>query len=203
MRPMGRELIENAWPKRWDISSLIVVFAFTSLSNAFGMTPPFYELQIWLARTLRTTNEPLLLAIVFAVLSLLLPAAVGLGAAWLSRASSGHNEPLRVTFSRYAPAFAPLAFAIWLAHYTFHFAIGALTIIPVIQAFAIDHGLTFLGAEPNWQLGPILSGNSILPLQTFIILAGFAGSLLVGNRIPALRRAAQCEPLRLLQAPRA
>lgn len=181
MRPYGRELVDNAWPRRWDVSFLIMVFAFSGLSNAFGMVPPFYDLQLWLATTLGTTDEFLLLALTFSLMMLVLPAVTGLGAAALSRAMSGQDEPLRASFSRYAPAFAPLAVAVWAAHYAFHFVTGALAIIPVFQTFLNDHGLVWLG-KPNWQLGPIMPGEWILPLQTIIVLAGFAGSLYVGNR---------------------
>ena len=183
VRPHGRELMENAWPRRWDVSFLILVFAFAGLSNAFGMVPPFYDLQLWLSGALGTTSELFLLGLTFGLLNLALPAAAGLAAAWLSRMLSGQPEPLRATFSRYAPAFAPLAVAVWLAHYSFHFVTGALAIIPVFQTFLNDHGLTFLGTEPNWQLGAILPGAWILPLQTIVVLAGFAASLFVGNRI--------------------
>jgi hypothetical protein len=183
IRPPGRELVENAWPRRWDISFLVMVFAFASLSNAFGMVPPFYELQLRLSAALNTANEFVLLGLIFGLLNLALPAVLGLGAAWLSRALAGVSEPLRVSFSRYAPAFVPLAVAIWLAHYGFHFATGALAIVPVFQNFLLDHGLAWLGAEPAWGLGPILPGGWILPLQTVIVVAGFAASLFVGNRI--------------------
>ncbi len=183
VRPPGEELTQNAWPRRWDVSFLILVFAATSLSNAFGMVPPFYDLVAWLAGVLGTANEFLLLAIVFAVMNLLLPAAVGLGAAWLSRALAGQDEPLRVSFSRYMPAVMPVAFAVWLAHYLFHFVTGALAIIPVFHTFLLDHGIGLMGPEPNWQLGAIMPGDWILPMQTVIVLLGFLGSLYVGNRI--------------------
>jgi polyferredoxin len=183
VRPSGRELVERSWPRRWDVSFLILVFAFASLSNAFGMVPPFYDLQLWLSEALNTTNEFALLALIFGLLNLALPAAVGLGAAWLSRTAGGQAEPLRVSFSRFVPAFAPLAFAIWLAHYGFHFATGALTIVPVFQTFLLDHGLARLGATPHWGLGPILPGSWILPIQTVIVLVGFGASLFVGHRI--------------------
>ena len=182
VRPPGRELVENAWPRRWDVSFLILVFAFAGLSNAFGMVPPFYNMQLWLAGALGTTNEFLLLALTFSIMNLLLPAAAGLGAAALSRGLAGQDEPLRVSFSRYVPAIAPLAVSIWAAHYAFHFATGALAIIPVFNTFLNDHGLTWFG-EPNWQLGPIIPGQWILPLQTIVVLAGFASSLYVANRI--------------------
>ncbi|MFO7661616.1 MAG: FesM [Chloroflexota bacterium] len=184
VRPYGRELVDSkAWPRRWDLGLLILVFAFTGVSNAFGMVPPFYDLQTWLARTLNISHEGLLLLVIFVLLGLALPVSAGLGAAWLSRRLAGLSEPLRVSFSRFAPAFVPLAFAIWLAHYGFHFATGALAIIPVLQTFLLDHGLAWLGSRANWTLGPLFPGTWILPLQTAIVLGGFAGSLLIGHRI--------------------
>lgn len=183
VRPPGRELVDDAWPRRWDVSFLVLVFAFTAVSNAFGMVPPFYDLQAWLAGALGTANEALLLALTFAALNLALPAGVGLAAAWLSRALAGRTEPLRVAFSRFMPAFAPLAVAVWLAHYGFHFATGALTIVPVLQSFLLAHGLAWLGAEPNWALGAVMPGGWLLPLQTVVVLLGFGAALFVGRRI--------------------
>lgn len=183
VRPIGRELVEPAWPRRWDVSFLIIAFAFAALSNAFGMVPPFYDLMTWLSVSTGIRSEIVLLALVFSVLNLALPAAAGLSAAAISRALAGKPEPLRVTFSRFAPAFIPLAVALWLAHYAFHFLTGVLAIIPVLQTFLLDHGIAILGAEPNWRLGGIIPGDWILPLQTVMVLAGFAGSLYVGNRV--------------------
>ncbi len=182
IRPPGRELVEQAWPRRWDISLLVLVFAFASVSNAFGMVPPFYDLYAWLSGALGITNEFVLLALIFTLLNLVAPVVLGLAAAGISRSLSDPGEPLRVAFSRFTPAIVPLAFAIWLAHYGYHFVTGALTVIPVTQSFLLDHGLNWFGA-PNWALGPILPGDWILPAQTVIVLAGFGLSLFVGNRI--------------------
>ncbi len=182
-RTPGRELVREAWPRRWDVSFMVLVFAAAALSNAFGMVPPFYDLQLQLATWLNTTNEALLLGITFAISTLLLPAAAGLAAAWSSRALGGIDEPLRLSFSRFAPAVVPLAVAIWLAHYGFHFATGALAIIPVTQTFLIDHQILLFGSEPAWQLGPILPGRWLLPLQIIIVAAGFGLSLYVANQI--------------------
>ncbi len=183
IRQPGRELTQGAWPRRWDLAFLVFVYAFAGISNAFGMVPPFYELEQLLAARLSITNEGVLLLIIFGVLNLLLPATVCLGAAWLSRRLSHKPEPLRVAFSRYAPAFMPLAFAIWLAHYGFHFSTGALAIIPVAHSFLLDHGLGWLGATPNWTLGAIMPGSWLLPLQALIVLVGFGGSLAVSSSI--------------------
>ncbi len=185
-RSRTRELTTpGAWPRRWDLAFLVMVFTFASISNAFGMVPPFYALQAWLANWLPINNEAVLLLLIFGVGILLFPAAICLGAAWCSRQLSGTagHTPLRVAFTRYAPAFVPLGFAVWLAHYGFHFATGALAIIPVFQNFLLDHGLTWLGQTPNWQMSAILPGSWLLPLQTIIVLAGFGGSLYVANEI--------------------
>ncbi len=187
-RPRFRELTTvGAWPRRWDISLLVMVFAFAGVSNAFGMVPPFYTLETRLAEWLNTTSEAFILALIFGIGNLLLPTAVGLAAAWTSRYLSRTNEPLRVAFSRYAPAFVPLAMTTWLAHYGFHFTAGALTILPVFHNFLLDHGVTWLGETPNWQLGAILPGSWLRPLQTIIILTGFGCSLYVANRIAQQR----------------
>jgi len=183
VRPPGRELVDDAWPRRWDVSFLVLVFAFAAVGNAFGMVPPFYDLLAWLAGALGTANEALLLGLTFATLFLALPAAAGLGAAWVSRALAGQPEPLRVALSRFAPAFVPLAVAIWLAHYGYHLTIGGLGIVPVLQSFLLAHGLSWLGETPNWALAAVLPGGWLLPLQTVIVLLGFGLSLFVGQRI--------------------
>jgi ferredoxin len=183
-RPPAQELARGTWPRRWDLAFLALMLTFTAISNAFGMVPPVYLLEEKLAGWLNTRSEALILFLIFALSNLLLPASLGLGAAWLSRQLSGTRErdSLRLVFTRYAPAFVPLGFAIWLAHYGFHFATGALTIVPVIQSFLLDHGLPLPITTPNWALSAIIPGGWLLPLQSGIVVAGFAGSLhLIGG----------------------
>jgi polyferredoxin len=197
--PLRELTTPGAWRHRPDLAFLVLVFAFASLSNAFGMVPPFYDLQARLAGWLGTTSEPLLLALLFGFSNLLLPAAAGLGVAWLSRRLSGaaRDVPLSRVLTRYAPAIVPLSIAIWLAHYGWHFATGALTLIPVLQSFLLDHGVTWLGPAPNWQLGPILPATWLLPLQSLVVAAGFVASLTVADR---LSRAAEARPEQAVRA---
>ena len=176
------ELTGGAWPRRWDVALLALVFAFTALGNAFGMVPPVYELEAALARWLGTTNEVLILALIFGVIYVLLPALAGVGAAWLSRRLAG-GKSLRVVLARYAPAVVPLGFAVWFAHYWFHFASGALTIVPVLQSFLIDHGVTLLGSAPNWRLGAILPADALLLLELGSVLIGLLASFAVLRQI--------------------
>jgi ferredoxin len=183
VRPPARELARGAWPQRWDLAFLALMLTFTGVSNAFGMVPPVYVLEAKLATWFNSNSEALILFLIFGGTNLLLPAALGLGATWLSRALAGvgERESLRVVFTRYAPTFIPLGVAIWLAHYGFHFATGALTIIPVFQDLLLDHGLPL--PPPNWMLSSILPTSWLLPLQTGIIVAGFLGSLTVAGRV--------------------
>lgn len=183
--PLRELAAPDSWRRRWDLGFLALVFAFASLSNAFGMVPPVYELEILLAERLRTNSEAVVLLLIFGGANLVLPAVLGLGAARLSQVFTGpaKRESLRAVFARYAPAVIPLAFGVWLAHYGFHFATGALTIVPVFQNFLLDHRVSLLGAKPDWTLGAILPFSWLLPLQTVILLAGLAGSLyVVGER---------------------
>jgi hypothetical protein len=180
--PLAEVGRKDAWPRRWDLNVLVLVFAFAGLSNAFSMTPPVYELEAWLGGVLGTQNEGVLLALIFGVLNLLLPLGLGVGAAALSRRLAGRAEPLRHTLSRYAPALMPITFAIWFAHYAgFHFLTSALTIVPVFQNFLLDHGLAWVG-QPNWALGPVLPAVWMDPLELLVIVAGFGASLWVAGR---------------------
>ncbi len=199
--PQPRRLA-SPWPRRWDTAFLALVFAFAGLTNAFGMTPPVYALAAALSQALGTQSEALILALIFGVFMLLLPAALGLGAAWLSRrAGAGRQQrpesSLRAIFARYAPTVLPLAFAIWFAHYWFHFASGALTIVPVMQAFLIDHGVTVLGRQPNWTLGPIMSDDAAFLLMLAALAVGYLASLYGLSRTAAAEGNARARPAML------
>lgn len=173
------ETSHDNWSARWDLSLLVIIYAFASLGNAFGMVPPFFALETWLANLLNTTNEAFLLLLIFGTILLVLPIGLSLLAAWLSRTLAQRPEPLRHTLGRYAPAFAPLGFAIWLAHYGgFHFLTSALTIVPVTQNFLQDHGLTFLG-EPDWTLAAIVPPGLLDGLELGVVLLGLLASLYV------------------------
>jgi hypothetical protein len=156
------------------------------------MVPPVYALEAWLGRQLSTDSDALVLLLIFGVLDVALPLALGVAAAWLSLRVSGAvhrgrqlagRDGIRVVLARYAPAVVPLGFAIWFAHYMFHFATGALTALPVLQSFLIDHGLAVLGTEPNWALGPVLPAAWLFPLEAITVAIGFLASTYVLYRI--------------------
>jgi ferredoxin len=178
-RAPGHELSQpDAWPKRWDVSLLVIILAFMGMSNAFGMVPPVYELERWLAETFHIGSEFVLLLIIFAVANLLLPLGFALLAAWLARmlTRSQRKYSMRDVVAAFAPAFVPLGLGIWIAHYSFHFLTGALTIIPVFQEF--------LGLPGEWQQfgGMILDVSAIGLLQAAALLGGLLWSVTIAQR---------------------
>ncbi len=176
-RAPGRELLQaEAWPQRWDVSLLVIILAFTGLTNAFGMVPPVYELQRALAAALNTNSEFLVLLIIFGVGNLLLPTGIAVLAALLSRAltGSGRKYSLRHTVAAFAPAFVPVGLGIWIAHYMFHFLIGAFTIIPVFQEF--------LGLRGEWVRFSISADMGLIALvQGAALLGGVLWSLYIAQ----------------------
>jgi ferredoxin len=178
-RPLA-QLTGKTWPRRWDLAFLVVAVTIMGVSNAFGMVPPVYALEDWLAATLGLTSDALRLLVLFGLLNLALPALALFGGAWVSRAFGPNPKArLRTIAARYTPAFVPLGLGVWLSHYGFHLAIGGLTIVPVLQSFLLDHGISWLGAEPAWGLGFLIPLPWIFPLQVGAVLMGFLASLYV------------------------
>lgn len=190
LRSPGAELTQpDAWRKSWDVSFLAIILAFMGITNAFGMVPPVYDLIAALANTLGLSNagktgEAVVLLILFIIGNLLIPAALTLVVGWLSRmlTNAARKYTLREIVAEFAPAFVPLGLGIWIAHYGFHFLIGAGTIIPVFQEFLLDHGITLLGATANWDLAQGADTGLIGLVQIVALLGGFLWSLYVAQR---------------------
>ena len=182
-RPLG-ELISSSWPARWDVSFLAFAVAFLGLWNAFGMVPPVYTLDRWISQALSIDAEGVRLLIIFTLGALVLPGLLLLISTSISHKIGAGNRKRRVeTAAAYAPAIVPLGLGIWLAHYGFHLAIGGLTIVPVLQAFLLDHGVSILGSNPDWSLGFLMPLAWIFPIQILSIMVGFLASLSVLSKI--------------------
>ena len=177
-RKPGAELEQaNLWARRWDISLLVIALAFMGIANAFGMVPPYYALQEWLALNLGITSEFIVLLMIFGALNLLLPALAALAAGELGRRWTGFQkrDSLRDTVAAFAPAFVPLGFGIWFAHYSFHFLVGPGLIVPVIQEF--------LGGNGDWAAWSFsLDTNIIGLIQLIVLIGGFFWSLRLAQR---------------------
>lgn len=193
VRRPGRELLQpEAWAKRWDIAFLVIAMAFLGVVNAFGMVPPVYDLMQDMARFLGLTGasisdsliEGIVLAILFVGLGVLLPAVLMVGAAQITAAltRSRGKYPLRHIAVAFAPAFVPVGFGIWFAHYGFHFLIGAGSIVPALQTFLIDHRIYLLGTSPDWALMSALDNEWIALIQVVALAGGFLWSMVIANR---------------------
>lgn len=170
---------------RRDIAALAIVFAFGALLNAFAMTAPVYALESRIAGVLGTTSEALVLAMVLILFLAVIPAVVLGAAGAVSGWSAG--RPLRVAgeVGRFAVALIPIGFAVWIAHYAFHFLTGALTIVPVSQSAAADlFGWPLLGV-PLWQWTGFRPG-AVFPIQIGFVLLGTIGSLAVAGGLADL-----------------
>lgn len=192
-----KEAADSRWPARWDLAMLVFAMAFMALSNAFGMVPPIYALQAWMDASLGIRSPALQLLMIQGSLTVALPAVLLVGAAWISDRTGGRTSAAsrRGNAARYAPTFIPLGVGFWAAHYGFHFAIGALTIVPVLQALLVDHG--FASGRPAWGMGAILSPELIFPLQVTAIMLGFCATLFSQGR-KALRHGPPRTALRQL-----
>lgn len=193
-RAPGRELLRvDAWPKRWDIAFLVTALAFLGVVNGFGMVPPVYALMQDFADALGlkaagwsdAAIEFAALAVIFFIGGVMLPALALVGAAAASRAAGRIGEPLRRIAAGFAPAFVPLGLGIWIAHYGFHFLIGAGAIVPVLQTFLIDHRLYWLGTSPDWTWATAPSSALIGLIQVAALLGGFLWSMIIAERAAA------------------
>lgn len=162
--------------KHKSLAALTLVFTFGALLNAFGMVSPVYAVESWLAARLGTTHEAPVLGTLYFLALVVEPALLLGAAALLSRRAARGRETLLALVTRYAYAFVPLGFAVWLAHYSFHLLTGFLTFIPVAQ-----NAVSFLG-PPRWSwVG--MSPAAVWPLEIGLLGLGLLGSLLVGYRI--------------------
>ncbi len=167
----------DSWSRRWDLSLLVIALAFMGISNAFGMVPPYYELQEWLALNLGISSELVVLLLIFGLGNLLLPLLAALAGAVLALRLTGmqKRDSIRDTIAAFAPAFVPIGFGIWFAHYSFHWLVGPGLIVPVLQEF--------LGGIGDWQTWSFsLDAWLIAVIQLIALLGGFAWSLRLAQK---------------------
>lgn len=131
--------------RRPDIALLMLVFTFGALLNMFGMISPAYALAGWLG----WQSDGAFLAAMFVAILVVEPLVLLGAASWLST-----GQRLAATAVRFTPCLVPLAFAIWLSHYLFHFLTGFLTLIPLVQQF--------FTADVNWAMPPLLGGEQLM-----------------------------------------
>ena len=169
--------------KRPDLAALVVVLVFGAFANAAGMTEPVLAWEARFGAYLGHPEPRMITSLFYFAALLLLPMlllslATIMGRAW-SRTSTSHIE----LATRYAFTLVPIGFAMWLAHYSFHFLTSYETIIPITQRFVGDLGWTDLGT-PRWAAACCRPVASWLPhLEIVGLDLGLLLSLYTGYRI--------------------
>jgi polyferredoxin len=168
--------------RRPDLAALVAVLVFGAYVNAFNMIKPVYALRSRVSDWLGLTSPGAVLFLTFFVGLVVLPAALLTAAALATRLLGGaRHEPLRMIVQRNIYCLVPLGVGMWAAHYSFHFLVGGLTIVPVIQSFVIDAGLA--QGLANWSLGPLVPADWLFPLESIFLYLGALGSLVVAFQI--------------------
>ena len=161
-RVPGLEWTRAPWAKRGGLAVILlgVLLTFWGLLNAVAMIGPYYRGAEWLATTLGTRSEALLLVVIFGAVTLLglaLTTAMGL----LADRLGGVKSTPKAALLRWGYVLLPLGFGFWAAHYLFHFLTGALSIVPVLQHFLEFRGFA---VDPNWRLARLVPTRWLFPI---------------------------------------
>lgn len=168
--------------RRPDMAAMVLLLTFGAFANAAGMVGPALEAEDRLSRAWGQTS-PFWAVTCFYLLALaVLPAALTFSAAAASTRLSGSIRGLRETWTRFAFAFVPLGFSMWLAHYGFHLLTSFDAALPAAQRFL--HDLGGIGGVPDWTASCCRPVGPWLPkLEIFFLDLGLLLSLYVGFRI--------------------
>jgi polyferredoxin len=168
-------------PPRPDVAALIVVVVFAAFANAAGMTGPVLDGYERIARDTGLSPEVVVLGAGVLSMTILPLVLVGL-TAWLSRWAGRLTMGSIEVACRFAGTLVPLGFALWLAHYSYHFLTSYETAWPVTQRFAADHGLNL--GTPEWARAccrPV--GAWLLKLEILVLDVGLLATLYGAYRV--------------------
>jgi cytochrome c oxidase assembly factor CtaG len=200
--PPGRDLLHDParsgvgrFGKRPDLAALVVLLVFGAFANAAGMVGPVLEWRDRLQGQLGLRSPLLLTSAGYVLALVVLPLLLVGGAALLSRRWGNPSASWLGVATRYSFALVPLGFAMWLAHYSFHFVTSYDTAVPTAQRFAGDLGWAGLG-EPRWACACCCTpvANWLPRLEIVCLGLGLLLSLYAGYRValaqsPRLSRA--------------
>lgn len=181
-RVPGAELVRERWrsgvgklAERADLLALAMVLVFAAFVNAAGMIGPAQDLQAVVGDVVGGGSRVVGWTIFMLVTLGLIPALLLGATTAMSRRLGGDTVPARRVLLRMAYGLVPLGFAMWIAHYGFHFLASGLTLVPVLHRVAGDVGLA--AGAPDWSLGPLVPANWLLPFELIALEIGLLGSL--------------------------
>jgi polyferredoxin len=166
VRAPGWEWTKQPWLKRGRFALMLmgVMLTFYGLLNAVAMVSPYFAFAQFMADTLRTNSELLLLSLFFVAL-----ASFGflttLGVATLADVLGGKKVRPLYAFQRWGYVVVILGVGFWVSHYIYHLLTGALTIIPVFQHFFSYRGFD---VDPNWRLAQVIPSSWFFIISAII-----------------------------------
>ena len=179
--PPGRDLITDPrrsslghFAQRPDLAALVMVFVFAAFANVAAMVAPVREMEAAVRRMVGPQVAGAAWFAVFVFSVVVLPVALARLCGWLSAGATG-QKPSAIA-NGFSTALAPIGFAMWAAHISFHLFSGVLTPWPILVRIARDIG--FRSAVPAWNVSvPVFEG--LTGLQILLLDAGLLYSLWV------------------------
>lgn len=135
---------------RLDYAVLATLLVFGAFGNAAGMIAPVVELQDRIAASFNLSSTFWVTTAFYGIALFLHPLICITICALTSRRLASTTLPVRTIACRFAWCLVPLGFAMWTAHYGFHFFTSFDSIVPTSQRFAAELGFGSLGS-PNWS----------------------------------------------------
>ncbi len=166
IRPPFWEWLKNPWARRGRLPVMImgVLLTVYGLMNAIAMIPPYYSYAQFVADSLHTDSELLVLSLFFlgfAVIGLSLSTIFAV----LADLAGGKGFKPKIAFMRWGYVTVALGFGFWTAHYLFHFLTGALSIFPIFEHFFAYRGFNI---DPNWRMSQFVPSKWLFPLTAGI-----------------------------------
>ena len=183
--------------RRFDVAVLIFLLVFAAFINAGGMVLPVQAWEQSLQASLGLGTIQPVLGVSYLLSIIVVPVLLIACCVWLSKILGRIQLGWRETVSRFAPAFVPVGFSMWLIHFSYHLFSSGQTALPVIQRAAMDVGITILGT-PNWLLSSRMPSLDWLPSFELLLLdLGLLLTLYISWRIASRFRLNFVQTLRL------
>ncbi|MBI4483158.1 MAG: 4Fe-4S binding protein [Acidobacteria bacterium] len=200
VRPLAQDLWSQAHP-RVDEAYLAVALVALTLVVTGHMVAPWHEWMAqvgewfpffhWGASTHGGQEKAVFGSVYFISILIVTPLLVYLGVRLARKMALAELRP-RDIFALFGYMFIPVGLSMHLAHNLYHLFAEGSRIVPVVQR-AFQKYLPVSLGNPRWDLGTILTADTIFGLQVFVCVAAYLIALWAGHRI-ALRSAGSNRP---------
>jgi hypothetical protein len=146
------------------------------------MIAPVFHLEAFLIKSWGLTSRAPLATAAIVLGLVVLPAVVLPAAGELSRRLGRVELPWPDLARRFTYTLVPVAFGMWLAHYTFHLVTGAGSALTAGARFLRDLGWRDLPVAPGSCCTGMPPGNGLLIVELLLLDLGLLGSLYVAYR---------------------